>query len=84
MFHVPRFQPDVLVKVPEVDRAKMMFPINIADFIFKDGVQVMSVHEVRRLKELNVEEGPNLDDAPYLSQNVLNLLSKKDEGPPFE
>jgi len=50
----------------------MIFPINIADFIFKDGVHVMSIQDVMNLKRLNVAEAPKLDDSPYLSQNVYN------------
>lgn len=69
----------MLVRVPEVDRARMLFPINIADFLFKDGVQVISAYEVKKLREADVSTGPNLDDAPYLSQNVymLNVDDKK-------
>ena len=37
-FRVPKFQPRVLSRVPSIERSKMMFPINLADFIFEDGI----------------------------------------------
>ena len=43
-FHVPKFQPHVLSRVPSIDRSKLLFPINIADFVYADGVQVLSAH----------------------------------------
>ena len=33
-FRIPKFQPRVLTRVPSIERSKMMFPINLADFIF--------------------------------------------------
>jgi len=64
---VSKFQPRVLSRVPSIDRSKLLFPINIADFVYADGVQVMSAHQVKVLKEEN-DQGmsPLLDSMPAL------------------
>lgn len=49
--HVPKFQPQTLSRVPSVDRSKLLFPINLADFAFPDGVQVISAQQVLHLKQ---------------------------------
>lgn len=33
-FKVPKFQPAVLARVPTIERSKLLFPINLADFIY--------------------------------------------------
>lgn len=50
-----------------------MFPINLADFLFKDGVRVLSAFEVKQLK-CKKKDGPNLKQYPYLSHHGTNLL----------
>lgn len=37
-FHVPKFQAKVLSRVPNIERQKLLYPINISDFVFKNGV----------------------------------------------
>jgi len=54
----------------------MLFPINIADFLFKDGLQVISAHEVLKMTETNEQVGPDLMTTPYLS----NYGSKDNDG----
>lgn len=73
-FHVPVFQPKVLSQVPKVDRAKLLFPINVADFLFKDGVRVWSAAEMQGYKE-EQKVGPNLKQFPYISHYGTELLS---------
>ena len=66
--HVPKFQPKVLSRVPQVERSRLIFPLNIADFLFKDGVQVMSGREVEQLLRTNLQHGePDLSKYPHLS-----------------
>ena len=45
-FMAPIFQPKVLTRVPSIDRSRLLFPLNIADFIYEKGVKVMSAREV--------------------------------------
>lgn len=37
-YRLPIFQANVLARVPQVDRARLFFPVNICDFIFDEGV----------------------------------------------
>jgi hypothetical protein len=56
------------VRVPKVDRPKILFPINIADFMFKDGVQVISAKEVEDMTSQNQPtSGLDFDSVPFLS-----------------
>lgn len=41
-FHVPKFQAKVLSRAPHINRSKLLFPINLAEFAFADGVSVKS------------------------------------------
>jgi len=50
-----------------------MYPINIADFLFKDGVRVLSATEVMEAK-LNFKSGPNLKNYPFLSPYGTNYF----------
>lgn len=59
-FHVPIFQPQILSRVPSVDRSKLLFPINLADFVYPDGVQVMSATEVLKKKQSHLEKSRRL------------------------
>ena len=52
-FHVPLFKPTALNRVPEVDRTKMLFPINLAEFVYPRGIRIMSAFEVKQLKKTN-------------------------------
>lgn len=70
---MPVFQPKILSKVPEVDRAKLLFPINLADFLFKDGLRVMSAHEIYEKRAEN-KQGPNLKQYPYISNYGTSLM----------
>jgi hypothetical protein len=73
-FHVPKFQPRALARVPQVERYKLMYPINIADFLFPDGVQVISANEVLRLRQSSADSGPNLKQYPFLSHYGTSML----------
>jgi hypothetical protein len=45
-WHVPVFQPFVIQQVPTIDRSSLLFPINMADFIYPKGVRILSAYEV--------------------------------------
>lgn len=49
-FIAPVFQPKVLSRVPSIDRSRLLFPLNVADFIYDNGVRVMSSLEVLLIK----------------------------------
>jgi hypothetical protein len=34
--------PHILTRVPLIDRSKLLFPINLADFVYPDGIHVIS------------------------------------------
>lgn len=48
-----------------------MYPINIQDFLFKDGVRVLSAYEVLAMKR-NYKPLQNLKLSPYISMFGLN------------
>lgn len=80
-FHVPIFQPKVLSRVPSVDRSKLLFPINLADFAFPDGVRVISATEVLRRKQSHIEKckRPTPQGAPWLDSLPIPALDPKYE-----
>jgi hypothetical protein len=49
-FQLPVFQPTVLQRVPEVDNGRILFPISLPDFVYPDGVRVLSGFEVETRK----------------------------------
>ena len=34
--------------MPSIERSKLLFPINLPDFVFQEGVEVLSYHEVEK------------------------------------
>ena len=50
-FHVPKFQARVLSRAPHINRNKLLFPVNLAEFCFTDGVAVKSGQQVFTLLE---------------------------------
>lgn len=66
-FHVPVFQPMVLSRVPSIDRTRLLFPVNLADFIYPDGVQVISASEVLKKKQSHIDKAKrNLPQSAWL------------------
>lgn len=65
-FAVPKVQPRVLARVPSLERSKLLFPINFADFVFKDGVQALSVRDVERRHADRDSKGPYDHDSPHI------------------
>ena len=65
-YTVPKVQPRVLSRVPSIERSKLLFPINFADFVFKDGVQALSVREVEMRHAERDSKGPYDHDSPHI------------------
>lgn len=51
-----------------------MYPLNLTDFLFKEGVQVMSANEVLA-KKRNFRHNPNFKQYPYLSNFCVSPLT---------
>jgi len=43
--------PHVLTRVPLIDRSKLLFPINLADFVYPDGIHVISAQQLLTSKK---------------------------------
>lgn len=65
-FRVPKVQPRVLSRVPSIERSKLLFPINLADFVFKDGVQALSARDVEMRHADRDNNGPYDHDSPHI------------------
>ena len=65
-YTVPKVQPRVLSRVPSIERSKLLFPINFADFVFKDGVQALSVREVEMRHAERDSKWPYDHDSPHI------------------
>ena len=57
-FKVPKFQPAVLSRVPTIERSKLLFPINLADFIYQDGIQIIGSNEMDHRMSSKLENEP--------------------------
>jgi hypothetical protein len=44
-FRVPLFQPAILQKVPSIDNGRILFPLNLPDFVYPEGIRVLTFYE---------------------------------------
>ena len=65
-FRVPKFQPAVQARVPTVERSKLIFPINLADFIYSDGISVVGINEVAKRLVNQQHNQPKYEASSFL------------------
>lgn len=73
--------PHILSRVPLIDRSKLLFPINLADFVYPDGIHAISAQEVLTSKKLHREKmsvpQPVGPDAAFLDSLPIPPLGDK-------
>ena len=75
-FQVPTFQPALISRLPSVNRCKFHLPVNFVDFVYPNGLRVLSKVEVNQRKINNAKAPCSIQDFAPMMASFTSSMEK--------